>query len=116
MKLWKIALFAVLAIASSCSIQPKPKLHVTHVIAVTHEGDTLKLPIDVIRPINNYRIINYSGYGGWGYSPYYNYGWNYNMITVKEALVDQVIIAKIATTTISLYQRDRTINRPLHLV
>lgn len=78
MKLWKIALFAVLAIASSCSIQPKPKLHVTHVIAVTHEGDTLKLPIDVIRPINNYRIINYSGYGGWGYSPYYNYGWNYN--------------------------------------
>ena len=78
MKLWKIALFAVLAIASSCSIQPKPKLHVTHVIAVTHEGDTLKLPIDVIRPINNYRIINYSGYNGWGYSPYYNYGWNYN--------------------------------------
>lgn len=72
MKLWKIALFAVIAIASSCSIQQKPKLHVTHVIAVTHEGDTLKLPIDVIRPINNYRIINYSGYGGWGY----NYGWN----------------------------------------
>ena len=78
MKLWKIVLFAVIVIASSCSIQPKPKLHVTHVIAVTHEGDTLKLPIDVIRPINNYRIINYSGYNGWGYSPYYNYGWNYN--------------------------------------
>ena len=57
MKLWKIVLFAVLAFASSCSIQQKPRLHVTHVIAVTHEGDTLKLPIDVIRPINNYKII-----------------------------------------------------------
>ena len=75
MKLWKIVLFALIAIASSCSIQPKPTLQITHVLAVTQEGDTLKLPIDVIRPIN-YRIINYSsGYGyGWNswYRPYYH--------------------------------------------
>ncbi len=75
MKLWKIVLFALIAIASSCSIQPKPTLQITHVLAVTHEGDTLKLPIDVIRPVN-YRIINYSsGYGyGWNnwYRPYYH--------------------------------------------
>ena len=75
MKLWKILLFAVIVFATSCSIQPKPKLQITHVLAVTHEGDTLKLPIDVIRPVN-YRIINYSsGYGyGWNnwYRPYYH--------------------------------------------
>ena len=75
MKLLKIVLFAVIVFATSCSIQPKPKLQITHVLAVTHEGDTLKLPIDVIRPVN-YRIINYSsGYGyGWNnwYRPYYH--------------------------------------------
>ena len=75
MKLWKIVLFAIIVFATSCSIQPKPKLQITHVLAVTHEGDTLKLPIDVIRPVN-YRIINYSsGYGyGWNnwYRPYYH--------------------------------------------
>jgi len=75
MKLWKIVLFAVAVLATSCSIQPKPRLQITHVLAVTHEGDTLKLPIDVIRPVN-YRIINYSsGYGyGWNnwYRPYYH--------------------------------------------
>ena len=75
MKLWKIVLFAVVVLATSCSIQPKPRLQITHVLAVTQEGDTLKLPIDVIRPVN-YRIINYSsGYGyGWNnwYRPYYH--------------------------------------------
>ena len=75
MKLWKIALFVLTAFVCSCSIQPKPTLQITHVLAVTQEGDTLKLPIDVIRPVN-YRIINYSsGYGyGWNnwYRPYYH--------------------------------------------
>tara|TARA_R100001509_G_scaffold158097_1_gene122877 strand:+ start:258 stop:647 length:390 start_codon:yes stop_codon:yes gene_type:complete len=81
MKLWKIVLFAVIVTAGSCGIQQKPKLQITHVLAVTHEGDTLKLPIDVIRPIN-YRIINYSsGYGyGWNnwYRPMHNTYYNYN--------------------------------------
>ena len=79
MKLWKIVLFALIAIASSCSIQKRPQIQITHVLAVTHEGDTLKIPIDVIRPIN-YRIINYSsgyGYNSW-YTPYHNTYYNYN--------------------------------------
>ena len=57
MKLWKIALFALFAIVSSCSIQKRPQIQITHVLAVTQEGDTLKIPIDVIRPIN-YRSSN----------------------------------------------------------
>ena len=82
MKLWKIVLTAVVVLVTSCSIQPKPKLQITHVLAVTQQGDTLTIPIDVIRPVN-YRIINYSGYNGWGYNygwhnPYYNYHRNYD--------------------------------------
>ena len=69
MKLWKIVLFAVAVLVTSCSIQPKPKLQITHVLAVTQEGDTLKLPIDVVRPIN-YRIINYGYSRSW--YPYYH--------------------------------------------
>jgi len=79
MKLWKIVLFAVAVLVTSCSIQKKPKLQITHVLAVTQQGDTLTIPIDVIRPIN-YRIINYSsgyGYNSW-YTPYHNTYYNYN--------------------------------------
>ena len=69
MKLWKIVLFAITVSVASCSIQKKPQLQITHVLAVTQQGDTLTIPIDVIRPIN-YRIINYS-------TPW-NYGYNLN--------------------------------------
>ena len=86
MKLWKIAI--VLSVfVSSCSIQQKPKIQITHVLAVTQEGDTLKIPIDLIRPVN-YRIINY-GYGydyGWS-RPYYMYDYyrNYNYSTYSNS-------------------------------
>ena len=78
MKLWKIVLFAVAVLVTSCSIQKKPKLQITHVLAVTQQGDTLTIPIDVIRPIN-YRIINYSS--GYNYNwprPYYHYQYDYS--------------------------------------
>ena len=79
MKLWKIVLTAVVVLVTSCSIQPKPKLQITHVLAVTPQGDTLQLPIDVIRPVN-YKIINYSSGYGWNnwYRPYHNTYYNYN--------------------------------------
>ena len=70
MKIWKIVLFAVAVLVTSCVVQqPKPKIQITHVLAVTQEGDTLKLPIDVVRPIN-YRIINYGYSRSW--YPYYH--------------------------------------------
>jgi len=77
MELWKIVLFALFVIVASCSIQKKPTLQITHVLAVTQQGDTLTIPIDVIRPIN-YRIINYSnGYNPWPRPYYHNYNYNY---------------------------------------
>lgn len=77
MKLWKIVLTAVVVLVTSCSIQPKPKLQITHVLAVTQQGDTLTIPIDVIRPVN-YRIINYSYDYSWPRPYYYNYHRNYD--------------------------------------
>ena len=58
-------LLLILLLIAGCSIQPKPKIQITHVLAIDEKGDTLRIPIDLIRPIN-YRIINYSGYSGWG--------------------------------------------------
>ena len=39
---------------SSCTVYKTPQMHITSVLAVTAQGDTLKLPIDAIRPIYNY--------------------------------------------------------------
>ena len=38
----------------SCTVYKTPQMQITSVLAVTAQGDTLKLPIDVIRPIYNY--------------------------------------------------------------
>jgi len=79
MKLWKIALFALFVFVASCAVQNKPKLKITHVLAITQEGDTLTIPIDVIRPIN-YRIINYNttpSYGWYHGGRTYHYDYSY---------------------------------------
>ena len=39
---------------SSCTVYKTPQMQITSVLAVTAQGDTLKLPIDAIRPIYNY--------------------------------------------------------------
>ena len=39
---------------SSCTVYRQPQMQITSVLAVTAQGDTLKLPIDAIRPIYNY--------------------------------------------------------------
>ena len=75
-----IPVLYILMFLTGCGIQQqKPKIQITHVLAVTQEGDTLKLPIDVVRPIN-YRIINYNSGYGWNswYRPYHNTYYNYN--------------------------------------
>tara|TARA_R100000900_G_scaffold142853_1_gene125036 strand:+ start:325 stop:729 length:405 start_codon:yes stop_codon:yes gene_type:complete len=65
-----IACLLILLLAG-CAITPKPKIQITHVLAITQEGDTLQIPIDAIRPIN-YRVINY-GYDYNWYRPNYYY-------------------------------------------
>tara|TARA_R100000900_G_scaffold19499_1_gene15996 strand:- start:351 stop:767 length:417 start_codon:yes stop_codon:yes gene_type:complete len=54
-----------------CTVYKTPKMQITSVLAVTAEGDTLKLPIDVIRPIYNYNNVTYPR------TNYYPYHHNY---------------------------------------
>ena len=67
-----ISVFALVLIINACTVYKQPAMKITSVLAVTAEGDTLKLPIDVIRPIYNYN--NYPR----SYYPYNNFYYNPN--------------------------------------
>ena len=69
MKLWKIALFALIATVVSCGTYVKQPV-ASHIVAVTITGDTILVAIDKIRP-NMYRSYYpiYSNYNY--YRPYY---------------------------------------------
>ena len=75
MKLWKIALFVLAATVSSCGTHTKkPKIQITHVLAVTEQGDTLRLPINMIKPNVYYNIVSYPSYPRY-YNNWYNEGY-----------------------------------------
>jgi len=61
MKLWKIALFVLAATVSSCGTQ-------------TEQGDTLRLPINMIKPNVYYNIVSYPSYPRY-YGNWYNEGY-----------------------------------------
>ena len=78
MKLWKIVLIAVAVSVISCgTYNTQPKIQITHVLAVTEQGDTLRLPINMIKPNVYYNVISYPNryYGGW-YNNYYQPSYN----------------------------------------
>ena len=76
----KSILILLSIVLGSCAVHDqKPKIMVTHVLAVTEAGDTLRLPINMIRPNVYYKIIRYPNnyYNNWNqypgyYQPYYN--------------------------------------------
>lgn len=75
-----MAAIILMGVLSSCTVYKQPQMKITSVLAVTAEGDTLKLPIDVIRPIYNYNtyptnrypvVPNYFYYSPHRYNPIY---------------------------------------------
>ncbi len=65
----------------------KEQIKVTHVLAVTEMGDTLKIPIESIKPNVVYNVVGYdymrhtpyySPYNNRYYYDYYPYNYNYN--------------------------------------
>ena len=67
-----------IAMFFGCGVQNnQPKIQVTHVLAVTEQGDTLRLPISMIKPNVYYNVISYPNryYSNW-YSGYYQPGYN----------------------------------------
>jgi len=69
MKLWKIALIALIVTVASCGTYVKQPV-ASHIVAVTITGDTILVAIDKIRP-NMYRSY-YPVYSNYNYyRPYY---------------------------------------------
>ena len=72
----------IFLILTGCVTQKQqPKILITHVLAVTEQGDTLRLPINMIRPNVVYKIINYGNnyrpyHSQWDYIPHHNYNQN----------------------------------------
>jgi len=70
-------LIVLLLIVSCGTYNTKPKIQITHVLAVTEQGDTLRLPINMIRPNVYYNVISYPNYTRY-YDNWYNNNWNRN--------------------------------------
>ncbi len=70
-------LLLLLFIVSCGTHNTKPKIQITHVLAVTEQGDTLRLPINMIRPNIYYNVISYPNYTRY-YDNWYNNNWNRN--------------------------------------
>ena len=77
-------LFILLFIVSCGTYNSKPKIKITHVLAVTEQGDTLRLPINMIRPNVYYNVISYPNY-----PRYYNNNWNRDYRNNQPIYVDK---------------------------
>jgi hypothetical protein len=75
-----LAAIVLLGALSSCTVYRTPQMHITSVLAVTAEGDTLKLPIDAIRPIYNYNTYPSNRYPIIPNYPFYYSPHRYNPI------------------------------------
>ena len=70
----------VCALLVGCGIyKPEPKIEITHVLAVTSEGDTLRLPISMIKSNVYYNITHYPHrYYNVPYNTWHHNNWYYN--------------------------------------
>ena len=72
----------ILLLLTGCVTQKQqPRILITHVLAVTEQGDTRRLPINMIRPNVVYKIINYGNnyrpyHSQWDYIPRHNFNQN----------------------------------------
>jgi len=64
-----ILLFVLSSCSSSIYKVRKEQIKVTHVLAITENGDTLQIPIEAIKPNVIYNIIGYN----YGHRPRYYY-------------------------------------------
>ena len=76
----KNILIFILIFLCSCTVQKnqKPNILITHVLAITEQGDTLMLPINMIKPNVYYNIINYGNDYYRPHSRWYNNYWYLN--------------------------------------
>jgi|TARA_B100001758_G_scaffold110902_1_gene95069 hypothetical protein len=113
MKIWKIALYAVAIVAfASCGTYTQAPKNTVKVLAVTHEGDTIQLDVNSLRPRvyqNIYHTYPYY-HNYWRPSPYYGtWGWgNYYYTRPRPA----VTVPNIPNVTLPNNKPTGTYNRP----
>ena len=113
MKIWKIALYAVAIVAfASCGTYTQAPKNTVKVLAVTHEGDTIQLDVNSLRPRvyqNIYHTYPYY-HNYWRPSPYYGtWGWgNYYYTRPRPA----VTVPNIPNVTLPNNKPTGTYNKP----
>ena len=113
MKIWKIALYAVAIVAfASCGTYTQAPKNTVKVLAVTHEGDTIQLDVNSLRPRvyqNIYHTYPYY-HNYWRPSPYYGtWGWgNYYYTRPRPA----VTVPNIPNVTLPNTKPTGTYNKP----
>ncbi len=113
MKIWKIALYAVAIVAfASCGTYTQAPKNTVKVLAVTHEGDTIQLDVNSLRPRvyqNIYHTYPYY-HNYWRPSPYYGtWGWgNYYYTRPRPA----VTVPNLPNVTLPNNKPTGTYNRP----
>ena len=113
MKIWKIVLYVVaIAAFASCGTYTQAPKNTVKVLAVTHEGDTIQLDVNSLRPRvyqNIYHTYPYY-HNYWRPSPYYGtWGWgNYYYTRPRPA----VTVPNIPNVTLPNNKPTGTYNRP----
>ena len=113
MKIWKIALYVVVIAAfASCGTYTQAPKNTVKVLAVTHEGDTIQLDVNSLRPRvyqNIYHTYPYY-HNYWRPSPYYGtWGWgNYYYTRPRPA----VTVPNIPNVTLPNNKPTGTYNKP----
>ena len=113
MKIWKIVLYVVaIAAFASCGTYTQAPKNTIKVLAVTHEGDTIQLDVNSLRPRvyqNIYHTYPYY-HNYWRPSPYYgSWGWgNYYYTRPRPA----VPVPNIPNVTLPNTKPTGTYNRP----
>jgi hypothetical protein len=116
MKLWKIVLFAAAIVAfASCGTYTQAPKNTIKVLAVTHEGDTIQLDVNSLRPRvyqNIYHTYPYY-HNYWRPSPYYGtWGWGNYYYTVPRP---QVTVPNIPSVTLPNTKPTGTYNKPANV-
>ncbi len=116
MKLWKIVLYVVAIVAfASCGTYTQAPKNTIKVLAVTHEGDTIQLDVNSLRPRvyqNIYHTYPYY-HSYWRPSPYYGtWGWgNYYYTRPKPVVINP----NIPNVTLPNNKPTGTYNKPANV-
>ena len=111
MKIWKLALYVVATVVfASCGTYTQAPKNTIKVLAVTHEGDTIQLDVNSLRPRVYQNIYHsYPYYHSYWYpNPGYQHGWGYYYTRPRPV----VVTPNIPNATVPSNKPTGTYNKP----